>query len=155
MPGPTPRTRLIFQNVNVFVGPTAQSGNTATGSMTTSNVWGQSVSIGANNLVSQLSHVTSATLTVGIARRDINIFGLIQRIDNILIDPPTVNLNVDYYPTDGYNEYVLGFDIAGNSILSGIMTKVSDSKNYFISISEQGIDDDAAINPMNRDVYSV
>lgn len=154
MPASTPRTRLIFQNLNCFVGPAVQSGNTATGQMYTLSSWGQTVSSG-NNLIAQLEHVTSATMTVGIARTDINIFGLLQRIDQILINPPTINLNVDYYASDGYNENMIGFNTNGNSILSGILTKVTDSKNYFISISQQGIDDDSFITPANRDCYAV
>lgn len=156
MPASTPRTRLIFQNLNCSVGPAQLSGNSATGQLYTNAVWGVPLTgSAATNLVVQLSHVTAATLTVGIARTDINIFGQLQRIDQILINPPTINLTVDYYPSDGYNEQMLGFDSHGNSFLSGILTKVSDSKNYFISISQQGIDDDSAINPLNRDVYAV
>lgn len=156
MPASTPRTRLIFQNVNVFVGPAVNSGQSATGAMyyyTGPGFTGYANS--GSNLIAQLSHVQSATLNVGIARTDINVFGQLQRIDQILINPPTIGLDVSYLPSDGYNEQMLGFDTKGNSFLSGILTKTSDSKNYFISVSQQGVDDDSPINPLNRDCYAV
>jgi len=157
MPAPTPRTRLIFQNVNVFVGPTQNSGNTATGQLWTNTTWGNVSGLGnlGGNLISQLAHVQSATLNIGINRQDVNIFGLLNRIDQIIISPPNISLDFVYYPNDGYNEYILGLDTQGNSFISGILTKVSDSKNYFISISEQGIDDDSVIAPYQRDTIAV
>lgn len=148
MPALTPRTRLIFQNLNLFAGPAAQSGSTATGSL-------YSLGNSGNNLILQLAHVQSATLSASINRQDVNIFGILNRIDQVIISPATFTLDFVYYPNDGYNEYVLGLDTQGNSFISGILTKASDSKNYFISISEQGIDDDTVINPTARDVLAL
>ena len=150
MPASTPRTRLIFQNVNAFVGPAAGSGTTATGAHYT----GGNVPIG--NLVAELANVTSATLNVGINRQDINIFGVLQRQDNIIIAPPSITMDLSWNVTDGYNESMIGFHALGaGSMISGILTKVSDSKNYFLSISQQGVDDDGVANPNQRDVLAV
>lgn len=160
MPGSSPRTRLIFQNLDLYAGPTALSGTTATGSMY--NIvagvtgWGnQAAQLSGANLISQIQHVQSATLNVAINRTDINIFGQLNRIDQIIISPPTITLDFTYFPSDGYNEFVMGMDIGGQSFLSGILTKVSDSKNYFIAISQQGVDDNTVTNSVQRDVYSV
>ena len=156
MPGLTPRTRLIFQNLDLYVGPTALSGTTATGSMFTTGIWGNYLAQQSGaNLISQIQHVQSATLNVAINRTDINIFGQLNRIDQVIIAPPTITLDYSYFPSDGYNEYVIGLDIGGQSFLSGILTKVSDSKNYFISVSQQGVDDDTVTNPNARDVYAI
>lgn len=154
MPGTSPRTRLIFQNVDLYVGPAALSGTTATGGMYNNIPWGTPYS-GQANLISQIQHVQSATLNVTINRTDVNIFGQLNRIDQIIISPPTISLDFTYFPSDGYNEYVMGFDIGGQSFLSGIITKASDSKNYFLAISQQGIDDDTVTNPNARDVYAI
>jgi hypothetical protein len=157
MPAATPRTRLIFQNLNLYVGPATISGFTATGNLYTSGAWGGTGTAATSgiNLIAQLANVQSATLNVGINRQDINVFGQLGRVDQVILAPPTISLDFTYNPTDGYNEKILGFDIKGNSFISGILTKASDSKNYFLSISQQGIDDDATLNPNNRDVYAV
>lgn len=148
MPSSTPRTRLIFQNVNVSTGPAATSGNTATGGMYTSGNSG-------DNLIVQLANVLSANLNVGINRQDLNILGQLNRVGQIIISPPDISMDFTYNVTDGYNEKMLGFDIKGNSFLSGILTKESDSKNFFLSISQQGVDDSKVSDPNQRDVYAI
>ncbi len=157
MPGTSPRTRLIFQNLDLYVGPAALSGNTATGQLYSNAVWGVQATqpSGGSNLIAQLQHVQSATLNVAVNRTDVNIFGQLNRIDQVIIAPPTITLDATYFPSDGYNEYCLGLDIGGQSFMSGILTKVSDSKNYFIAVSQQGIDDDTVTNPNARDVWSI
>lgn len=162
MPGTSPRTRLIFQNLDLYVGPAALSGNTATGAMY-GNIptgglggWGnQLVQQSGNNLIAQFENVQSATLNVAINRTDVNIFGQLNRIDQIIISPPTISLDFTYFPNDGYNEMMMGLDIGGQSFLSGILTKVSDAKNYFVSISQQGVDDNTVASPNARDVLAV
>lgn len=148
MPGTSPRTRLIFQNLNLYVGPAALSGNTATGAFYSSGNSG-------SNLIAELANIQSATLNVGINRQDINVFGQLNRVDQIIIAPPSISLDFSYNATNGYNEQMLGLDSHGNSFFSGVLTKASDSKNYFISISQQGIDDDSVTNPNQRDCYAV
>lgn len=154
MPGTSPRTRLIFQNLNAYVGPAALSGSTATGAMFA--IQGTNLpSNTGNNLIAELANIQSASLNVGINRNDINVFGQLARVDQIIISPPTISMDLTWNATDGYNEQMLGFNTNGNSFLSGILTKASDSKNYFLSVSQQGIDDDAVTNPNARDVYAV
>lgn len=156
MPASTPRTRLIFQNVNVYTGPAATSGNSATGSMfVVPGTPNQGNGNTGNNLIAQLANVTNATVSVDINRQDLNIFGQLNRVGQIIISPPSISLDFSYNVTDGYNEMMLGFDAQGNSFLSGILSKASDAKNYFIPISQQGVDDNTVTNPDQRDVLAL
>lgn len=152
MPGTSPRTRLIFQNSNLFVSPPGISGNGATGTFSPNTPGYGSGQIGgitgglANGgspFIQELSRVQSIDLSVGLDRLDINQFGQLNRIDSQVLTPPTIGLNFSYYLTDGANENKLGFAAKGGaSFVSGFITNVSNDKNYFISYSPQGIDDD-------------
>lgn len=147
MPGTSPRTRLIFQNSNLFVSPPGTSGNGATGAFTPNQIYGNTLLSGLTNggspFIQELSRVQSIDLSVGLDRLDINQFGLLNRIDSQVLTPPTIGLNFSYYLTDGSNENKLGFAAKGGaSFVSGFITNVSNDKNYFISYSPQGVDDD-------------
>jgi len=61
------------------------------------------------NLVSQLHRVQSANYNFTVNRTDVNVFGQLARIDSVSLEPPTVNLDFTYYPTDGFNERALNF----------------------------------------------
>lgn len=149
MPASTPRTRLIFAQCNLYCAPFATSGNTATGQHYT----GGNVPLG--NLVGQLANVTNASINVGVNRQDLNVFGQLNRVDSIQIAPPNITMDFSYNVTDGYNEYGLGFNANGNSFLSGILTKASDSKNYFLAISQQGVDANTETDANKLDVYAL
>lgn len=149
MPSTSPRTRVIFQNSNLFVGPMGQSGSSATGALYSSGNSGFP-------LISELTRIQSIDLSVGIARQDINQFGRLNRIDSEILTPPTIGLNASYFLTDGSNEDKLGFAAKGGaSFISGLLTNSSDSKNYFISYSPQGQDDDGFTNGNTRDMVGV
>lgn len=152
MPGLTPRTRLIFQNMDVYVGPCGLSGSSATGWM---SQFGGQPSNSGNALIAQMSNVTSAQLSISLNRQDVNIFGQLQRLGSVMLAPPSINLNMSYNLKGGREESILGLNTNGGSLLSGILTKVSDSKNYFLSISQQGVDDNSVSNPNNRDVLAI
>jgi hypothetical protein len=93
----------------------------------------------------QLDRVQSANYSFSISRQDINQYGELARIDSVVLDPPTVNLDFTYYLTDGTNERALGFLVqtgsAGSSgnFASGHMTPTS-GKNFFIVTTAEGID---------------
>ena len=59
------------------------------------------------NMVRQLHRVQSANYNFTVNRTDINVFGQLARIDSVALEPPTVNLDFTYYPTDGFNERAL------------------------------------------------
>jgi hypothetical protein len=93
----------------------------------------------------QLDRVQSANYNFSISRQDINQYGELARIDSVVLDPPTVNLDFSYYLTDGTNERALGFFVqtgvsgtTGN-FPSGHMTATS-GKNFFIVTTAEGND---------------
>ena len=147
---PTPNTfRTIFSQCNIFVSPPGQSGNSATGQFFNSGNSGV-------NFVGELSRVQSADLSIGFNRTDVNQFGILSRIDSEIITSPTFTLNFSYFPTDGMNEKILGLNDKGNaSFISGLLSKTSDSKNYFVSFAPAGYDDDGYTPYTARDVAAI
>lgn len=91
----------------------------------------------------QLDRVQSANYNFAISRQDINQYGQLARIDSVVLDTPTVNLDFSYYLTDGANERALGFNVstgdAAVSFLSGMMTEVS-GDNMYVVTSAEGLD---------------
>jgi len=118
------RNRVIYQSDALFVARTGSS------SMT------------------QLHRIQSANYSFEIARQDINQFGQLAAIDRIILEQPTVSLDFSYYPTSGFNELHIGFDVTDSNtaikkILSGARAGGSvreDVKNYFITTKAEGVD---------------
>ena len=105
------------------------------------------------NLVQQVHRVQSANYSFTINRTDVNTFGQLARIDAIALEPPTVNLDFTYFPTDGFNERNLGFYLEGssNSLGLGMGKAVSNAatnhlksdaagKNFFIVTTPESTD---------------
>jgi hypothetical protein len=120
------RNRVIYQSEALYIGDDIQ----ATG-------------IGEH---AQLERVQSANYSFTINRQDINCFGKAARIDSIVMDAPTVNLDFSYYLTDGFNERALGFHVetgegAGvtGQFASGHMT-YGVGKNLYITTVGEGAD---------------
>jgi len=114
------------------------------------------------SLVEPLQRVQSINFDFTINRQDINAFGKLARLDSIVMESPTVNLNFDYYLVDGENERKMGFNIptsdhlggfrptsagywtgdlavSGYSALSGIIED-SQGSNYFILLGKEALD---------------
>tara|TARA_R100000700_G_C3179119_1_gene155344 strand:+ start:4505 stop:5659 length:1155 start_codon:yes stop_codon:yes gene_type:complete len=102
----------------------------------------------------QLGRVQSANYSYTINRQDVNQYGELARLDSIVLDPPTVNVDFSYLITDGFNERALGFFVqnsgtsqrgatAGANTLgnfaSGHMVATSGA-NIYIVTSEDGTD---------------
>ena len=83
------RNRVIYQSEGLYVSSNAASTGKAAHE--------------------QLNRVQSANYSFTINRQDVNQFGDLARIDSVVLDPPTVNLDFSYYLTDGFNERALGF----------------------------------------------
>tara|TARA_R110002051_G_scaffold69408_3_gene124819 strand:- start:2833 stop:3990 length:1158 start_codon:yes stop_codon:yes gene_type:complete len=83
------RNRVIYQSEGLYVNNVASSGSAASSE--------------------QLARVQSANYSFTINRQDVNQYGDLARIDSLVLDPPTVNLDFSYYLTDGFNERALGF----------------------------------------------
>lgn len=154
MPGTSPRTRLIFQNLNLYVGPAALSGQSATGAMYAVPGTNAPANTG-NNLIAEVANVQSCSINTTINRQDLNAFGRLQRLGAIQINPASITMDASWNATDGYNEQMLGFNTKGGSFISGILTKVSDSKNYFLAVSQQGVDADGVTNPNQLDTWAL
>jgi|14BtaG_2_1085337.scaffolds.fasta_scaffold05886_2 hypothetical protein len=120
------RNRVIYQSEALYVSEDIES----TGS----------------NKHEQLERIQSANYSFTINRQDINQFGQAARIDSIVMDAPTVNLDFSYYLTDGFNERALGFHVetgdgAGDTgqFASGHMT-YGVGKNLYITTVGEGAD---------------
>jgi len=59
----------------------------------------------------QLNRVQSANYSFSINRQDINQYGQLGKLDSIQLDAPTVNADLSYYLSDGFNERALGFAV--------------------------------------------
>lgn len=101
------------------------------------------------NLVQQIHRVQSANYSFTINRTDVNVFGQLARIDAISLEPPTVNLDFSYYPTDGFNERNLNFyvnnanDSSRSAQKNAAMNHVGEEnagQNFFILTTPENTD---------------
>lgn len=97
----------------------------------------------------QLKRVQSANYSFEITRQDVNQFGQLARIDALVLQSPTVSLDLSYYLADGFNESALGFYVQGTGAPAGPVTvgnfasgqMVSSSGiNFYIVTDSEGID---------------
>ena len=90
---------------------------------------------GHGTIIKQLKRVQTANYGFTVNRQDINQFGNLARLDSIVIDSPTVNLDFSYYLTDGGNERQLEFVTNGvtNSFSGHLSPEMYQAgNNYFI-----------------------
>lgn len=129
------RNRVIYQSEGLFVSEDA------------------SLKLKADH--EQLGRVQSANYSFTINRQDVNQYGDLARIDSLVLDPPTVNLDFSYYLTDGFNERAMGFFVqnsgannnrtvnsaifSSGNFASGHLTAGS-GVNFFILTSPNGED---------------
>lgn len=129
-----PRNRVIYQSEALFVA----TGNIAPTANHTSGD------------IAQLHRVQSANYGFSISRQNINQFGNLARIDSILLEAPTVNLDFTYYLHDGTNERLLGFTTGSNtgagaiSFISGLIDASNvgtlSGRNFHIFTAPEGND---------------
>lgn len=127
----TSRNRVIYQSQAVFSAPTGATGITA-----------------ADH---SLRRVQSCNYNFSVERQDINQFGELAAIDRLILQEPTVSVDMSYYfePT-GFNERHLGLrtnSVTGTSttsdhMLDAIISSGSgfDQKNIYVLVSDPGID---------------
>lgn len=90
----------------------------------------------------QLHRVQSANYGFTINRQDVNQFGNLARIDSLILEPPTVNFDLSYYVTNGFNERALGFSVAqaGDTtdvqFASGQLTSSSGQNLFIVTVPE-------------------
>ena len=123
------RNRIIYQSLALYAGQaTAQSGDHTVGGS-----------------VQQLSRVQSWDSDFSRSFTDINQYGQLAAIDRIEVEAPTVNMSTSWYPTNGFNEKSIGLSVcasgaAPTALLSGILKKTTDEKNYFLLVANEGSD---------------
>tara|TARA_R110000772_G_scaffold19958_1_gene55499 strand:+ start:4313 stop:5482 length:1170 start_codon:yes stop_codon:yes gene_type:complete len=90
----------------------------------------------------QLHRVQSANYGFTINRQDVNQFGNLARIDSIVLEAPTVNFDLTYYPTNGYNERALDFYVqnenntASGQFASGHLAAGSGQNLFILTVPE-------------------
>jgi len=122
------RNRIIYQSLGVFA----------------SQVAADAPQTGAG-AIKQLTRVQSFDSSFERNLEDINQFGNLAAIDRLDTEAPTVTASLSYYLTDGGNEKLLGLTVttgnqAGVSSISGILNKVTDEKNIYLMVANEGND---------------
>ena len=118
------RKRVIYQSEALYV---AATGNAA--------------------VADKQHRVQSINYGFDIPRQDVNEFGKLARIDQVILDSPTVNLDYSYYITTGVNEKQMGFAMsygtakADVSAMSTMLDGSTDVKNYYIVTVPEGSDE--------------
>jgi hypothetical protein len=140
------RNRIIYQSLALYAGQT----NAQTGYHT-----------GVGN-IQQLSRVQSWDSDFSRSFTDINQFGQLAAIDRIEVEAPTVNMSTSWYPTNGFNEKSIGLSVcasgaAPTALLSGILKKETDEKNYFLLVANEGSDAVGynAVSPAKTGVFGI
>ena len=134
------RNRVIYQSQAVFSAPTGVTTITAASH--------------------SIRRVQSCNYNFSVARQDINQFGELAAIDRLILQEPTVAVDMSYYfePT-GFNERHLGLvtnAVTGTSTTSDHMLDAIissganfDQKNIYVMVSDPGVDvnDPARMDP--------
>ena len=139
----TSRNRVIYQSEALFVSPTATGGHYTGADRVISNTSTDGTAYADGSCLRQIKRVQSANYSFTVNRQDVNEYGQLARIDSVVVDTPTVNMDFSYYVTDGENERLLGFVIDGlTNSMSGQMSPLVGGRgqNYFILTVPEGQD---------------
>lgn len=155
------RNRIIYQNLVGYVGPSPATGfhlsvngsGIASPNEYDTTFGGPHSGFSLDNEIKHLTRLQSADNSWDITRIDVNQFGQLAAIDRTIVESPTVTYNFSYLTTNGVNEKRLGFVIDNTtSAISGLLSKESDEKNYFLLLSSEGSD---ALNNLNTGTHGV
>jgi len=113
------RNRVIYQSESIYVSDDSNS---------TSNL---------NHC--ELIRVQGSDYGFTMNKTDVNQYGLAGRIDYIL-DLPTVNFDLSYYLSDGFNEKALGFNVDGSYQFAKKHIDDYVGINFYVLTSEEGWD---------------
>ena len=124
-----PRNRIIYNALSLYVG----QNDAVTGSHSNAND------------IKQVSRVQSFDEDFSRNLTQVNQYGNLAAIDRIELEAPTVKASYSYFMTDGGNEKYIGLNVttgsqAAVSCVSGYLNKVTDQKNYFLVIADEGND---------------
>ena len=129
------RTRVIYQSEAVYC---------------SQNVAFDAEQKGAG-AIKQLSRVQSANYSFSVARQDVNQFGNLAAIDQIITESPTVSFDTSYYLANFSNEARLGFSVtaSGDGVtptFASCIENIIDSstndyqKDYYLLTTKEGKD---------------
>jgi hypothetical protein len=94
-------------------------------------------------IIQQLKRVQTANYGFTLNKTDVNQFGHMSRLDSIVLESPTVNLDFSYYILDGFNERQIEFVTNGQiNTLSGHLNPelYQAGNNYFILTTPEARD---------------
>jgi hypothetical protein len=86
-------------------------------------------------IIKQLKRIQTANYGFTISREDVNQFGHLSRLDSVVIEAPTVNLDFSYYLLDGFNERHIEMITDGvtNALSGGFSPELYQAgSNFFI-----------------------
>lgn len=156
------RARVIYQSDAVFVGPnpgTATGAHMASGTI----IYGDKGSqMSGQSLVDQLTRIQSANWSASVTRQDVNQWGELAAIDRVILEQPTVSLDLSWLVSSLANEKYIGLSVTPTgqtyavTCVSGILTDVSDERNYFIVQAGEGLDanNNSTINTAGTTTYA-
>ena len=100
--------------------------------------------------IKQLSRVQSANYSFSVARQDVNQFGNLAAIDQIVTESPTVSFDTSYYLANFSNEARLGFNVLNSgdpvagftSCIGNIIDSTNNAyqKDYYMLTTKEGKD---------------
>ena len=88
------------------------------------------------------NRVQTAEISVSLNRQDIKQIGSEDFVDRKIVSEPDININFDYFLTDGHEENTLGLNIAsGHQSVSGtIYEDLREDKSAFFIVGEEPFD---------------
>lgn len=156
------RNRLIFQSEQVFISPSPATGALTTSGQTFPNLYNNmGGQYSGTSLIDQLTRIQSCSYSVQIPRTDVNQFGELAAIDRIILQQPTVSLDLSYILAGFANEKYIGLVVTPTgqtqqiSCISGILSKATDEHNIFVldSVEGQDVNGNTNINVVGTNVY--
>jgi hypothetical protein len=89
------------------------------------------------SIIKQLKRIQSVNYGFTVNRVDINQFGQLSRLDSIVTEQPTVNMDFSYFLIDGENERLLEFNIDGgtNSLSGALSPELYQAGNNFFLLT--------------------
>ena len=153
------RNRVIYQSEGLYVGTTS---GTAHNETLDNGKAGSVIRTGAKP--AQLHRIQSINYGFDIPRQDVNQFGQLARIDQVILEQPTVDLDFSYYTETGFNDRQLGFYVGGTAgalshFISGTIGEVSTSptkykvpgSNFYIRTDAEGADLNTSATDANKE----
>ena len=109
------------------------------------------------SIIRQLKRVQTANYGFTVNRQDVNQFGHLGRLDSLIIEAPTVNLDFSYYLLDGYNERMLEFVTNGrtNALSGALAPELYQAGNNFFILTvpeaRDAVNGDASLSEEKRE----